>query len=90
MAVYAAGVQITPAEDPSEKTQRTSSSSQLLDQNSSLVSHSRRKRYGTVGSDWRVNSHYILHQVTPTDTLQGIALKYHVPVSVFVSCVKLT
>ena len=80
MAADAASVQITSSEDQLEKALRKRSSSHLLDQNSSLVSHSRRKRYGTVGPNWPVNNSYILHQVAPTDTLQGIALKYHVPV----------
>ena len=89
MAVSAANIHISPVEDPSEKVPRKRSSSQLLNQNSSLVCNSRRKRYGTVGSDWRVTNSYVLHQVAPTDTLQGIALKYHVPVRAFVVCVKL-
>lgn len=85
MAVSAANIHISSTEESSEKPRRKRSSSQLLDHNSSLVSNVRRKRYGTVGSDWRISNN-ILHQVAPTDTLQGIALKYQVPVSAVILC----
>ena len=46
----------------------------------SLVSSYQGRHYGTVNKgQWKANG-YILHTITSTDTLQGIALKYKVPV----------
>ena len=46
----------------------------------SLVSSYQGRHYGTVNKgQWKANG-YILHTITSADTLQGIALRYKVPV----------
>ena len=37
--------------------------------------------YGTVCQDRRSSNRFLIHEITEEDTLQGIALKYTVPVS---------
>ena len=58
----------------------TASPSENGSAHTSLVSSYQGRHYGTVNKgQWKANG-YILHTITPTDTLQGIALRYKVPV----------
>lgn len=51
------------------------------DSQASLVRSQETRGYGTVRKDRRSSNGYHVHEIKEGDTLQGIALKYAVPVS---------
>ena len=94
MAAYANGIEITqetisPASSPPSTVHRPSGkgerkeamSSSKGDSHSSLVYQSQKGRhYGTVGKGRHRENGHTIHNITASDTLQGIALKYGVTV----------
>ena len=79
MATSAAGVAISVTQDNPGSSDKS--------QHVSLVRSQDRRGYGTVRQLKRSSNGFLIHEVSECDTLQGIALKYAVPVSVCV-CVK--
>lgn len=81
MAAYSNGITITSSPRRSRE-ESTSPNQSNGDIQSSLVYNQSQKgrHYGTVYRGKNGNSTTIIHAILPTDTLQGIALKYGVPV----------
>ncbi|XP_011405886.1 PREDICTED: lysM and putative peptidoglycan-binding domain-containing protein 2-like [Amphimedon queenslandica] len=94
MAAYANGIEITqetisPASSPpstvkrpSGKGEKKEAMSSKGDSHSSLVHQSQKGRhYGTVGKGRHRENGHLIHNITASDTLQGIALKYGVTIA---------
>ena len=73
MASSASGVTITVS--------RTAQNVGEHSQQASLVRSQETRGYGTVRQDRRSSNGFLVHEISEEDTLQGIALKYAVPVS---------
>ena len=74
MASSASGVTITvsrTAQDVGEHSQQAS-----------LVRSQETRGYGTVRQDRRSTNGFLMYEISEEDTLQGITLKYTVPVSI--------
>lgn len=79
MATFIEGLKITP--DNSNGNIVTNGKSEGSNR-TSLVSSYQKRHYGTVNKgQWKANG-FLVHKLIDSDTLQGIALKYSVPVRV--------
>ena len=82
MAAYANGVGVTDSNSsPPLRGERRGNHKAEGDSHSSLVHQSQRGRhYGTVGKGKVRENGHLIHSISSSDTLQGIALKYGVTV----------
>ena len=81
MAAYANGVGVTDSNSSPLRGERRGNHKAEGDSHSSLVHQSQRGRhYGTVGKGKVRENGHLIHSISSSDTLQGIALKYGVTV----------
>ena len=78
MAATTEGIKITVNSDSTSRYLNGQNGEQV---HTSLVSSNQKRHYGTVNKgQWKANG-FLIHKIQDTDTLQGIALRYEVPVS---------
>lgn len=88
MASYADGLKITDNNSANgsllHNTGNSRHSGASDNGRTSLVSSYQGRHYGTVNKgQWKANG-FVIHTLEDSDTLQGIALKYSVPVSGYI------
>ena len=80
MAAFAEGIKVTGPPHPTSSMNGKNGESNHNNR-TSLVSSFQKRHYGTVNKGlWKANG-FLVHKVGESDTLQGIALRYEVPVS---------